>query len=117
MIASYEQALADPNLVALSEELSVTAARAADLVARVDRGESSHLWKLLGVAVADLGTAIGDEKQDAIADAIQRVNKLITRGQADYAVWVEVGKQFDRKARLAEVERKRQAELQESLRP
>src|SRR5512137_3225662 len=44
MLANYQAALADPEMLALSEELAVVTAREADLIARVDTGEAGAVW-------------------------------------------------------------------------
>lgn len=104
----YSNALSDPKLLELKDEIAVVHARAQDLVSRVDSGESGHLWRLLQKAYADLTNAKDGEEQLA---AITEIGKLITRGSSDYAAWAETMKEIDRKQRLVESERKRAVEL------
>lgn len=109
---NYETALADPALLDLKPEIAAVHARIQDLIARVDSGESGHLWRLLQAAYDQLRTATdGDEQVAAIAE----IGRLITRGAADYAAWSEAMKEIDRKQRLVESTRKRALELHQMI--
>lgn len=112
MLADYDQYRIHPERLELRDDIALVHARAIDLIARVDSGESGHLWKQLQTAYADLTKAEdGHEQLVAIAE----IGSLIRRGAADYANWEEIGKTIDRKQRLVESERKRQIEQQQTL--
>lgn len=103
LAARYHEAQADPALLALREEIALADARLADLLARVDTGESGALWRQLREAAAKTPADLA-----AMAD-------LIVRGAADYAAWDEVGRVLDQRRRLVESERKRLVEAQQML--
>lgn len=112
LAGKYQEALDDTRLTELRDELSLVRSRAQDLLSRVDSGESGHLWKQLQKAYRALTTAKDGQEQLA---AIAEIGQLIRRGAADYEAWEEVSKQIDRMQRLAESERKRLVEQQQTM--
>jgi hypothetical protein len=108
----YQRALSDPQLLELKEEIALIHARAADLVRRVDSGESGHLWHLLQAAYRTLTTAQSGADQ---LTAIREMGTLISRGAADYRAWQEVLSTITTKQRLIESERKRAIELHQTI--
>jgi hypothetical protein len=111
----YGEALSDPELLALREEVALTDARIADLLKRVDTGESGRLWRGLGAAWKDFTKARHGKDTDGMAAALDKVGGLIGRGQADYATWGEIGGLLDQRRRLVESERKRLVEMQQVI--
>ena len=117
MVEDYELSRKDPQLIELSEEISLVEARAKDLVRRVDSGESGHLWKQLRAAMSALQGAMRAGDPAEINETFRLANSLVARGQLDYAAWADIGKQIDRKRSLVDTERRRRSELQESMTP
>lgn len=107
MIDGVVHNLTDPKLMALREEVAITMERAADLIKRVDHGESGHLWIKLKTTLSDLESARRSGDADLEASSFAEMRSLIEQGTSDYQGWEEIGKQFDRKQRLAESEWKK----------
>lgn len=110
MLAGVQANLEDPRLLELEQEIAIVKERAADLMRRVDNGESGHLWKQLKIAFADLNGAQRSGDPAMVTIAMQQMEDLIERGTNDYQGWEEISKQFDRAQRLAESQRKREIE-------
>ena len=107
MIPGILRNLRDPKRLELEHELAVTRERAADLMRRVDNGESGHLWKRLKETFFELKIAMrgGDEGQ--VTMVMQIMDELIIRGTADYQAWEEISKLMVQTKQLVESEQKR----------
>ena len=54
LLADYEAALADPNLLSAREDIAKLTARQADLLRRVDSGEAGALWGAMRKALINV---------------------------------------------------------------
>lgn len=115
MAARYEEARTDPALLELRDDVGLIDGRIADLIARVDTGESGAIWKEL----QDTRRALIDAKRRGDATGqMQLVNDLlilVDRGHADYRAWREVGAAIEQRRKLVESERKRLVEMQQMV--
>lgn len=109
----YQEAAADADLLALHEEVALTDARLADVLKRVDRGDSADLWKQLKRAMDDLENMRSLGLPDS--GPLSELKRLIARGIADWAAWDEVAKLLEQRRRLVESERKRLVEMQQTI--
>jgi hypothetical protein len=102
-------------LLELRSEISLTDARLADLLNRVDSGESGALWQALMTARGDL--LLARRANDAMkqAQALNAILELISQGHADYRAWGEIATVLEQRRRLVESERKRLTEAQQTL--
>lgn len=107
----YDEAAADTELLAMRDEIALTDARLADVLKRVDRGDSGDLWKQLKAALAD----VHNMRSLGLSDAgpMGDLKRIIDRGLADWAAWDEVAKLLEQRRRLVESERKRLVEMQQ----
>ena len=110
MLAGVQANLDDPRLLELEHEIAIVKERAADLMRRVDNGESGHLWKKLKIAFSELQTAHRSGEPALMTTALEQMHDLIERGTNDYQGWEEISKQFDRAQRLTESQVKREIE-------
>lgn len=115
LLAKYEQAQTDPDLLALREEVALLDARLADLLARVDTGESGALWTQARKALQSFtaARAAGDAK--AMHEALMDLERAVGRGAADYVAWDEIGSLMEQRRKLVESERKRLIEMQQTI--
>lgn len=111
----YREALDDPALLELREEISLLDARLADLLGRVETGESGEVWRLLRAAFAEFTKARSAAKIPEMTAALGVIEGLIVRGLADYAAWQEVGAVLEQRRKLVESERKRLVEMQQMI--
>lgn len=108
----YSEAKDDPRLLELAEDIALLDARVADVLGRVDTGESGAIWQALQKAVADFRKATKKEDKDA---AILYIFHLIERGNDDYQAWQDVRGLLDQRRRLVESERKRLVESHQMI--
>lgn len=115
LAARYHAAIDDPALLELREDIGLLDARLADLLSRVDTGESGALWRSLLEARIDLLAAKRADDKLGQVEAINRMVDLIGQGHADYRAWAEVGSVLEQRRRLVESERKRTIEMQQTM--
>ena len=115
LAARYATAEADPRLLELRDEVALTDARLADLLGRVDTGESGALWQALQTLRMDVLAArrVGDTVRQAAA--LNALLDTIGQAHADYRAWTEIGGVLEQRRRLVESERKRLVEMQQTL--
>ncbi|HEU5090506.1 MAG TPA: HGGxSTG domain-containing protein [Roseiflexaceae bacterium] len=111
----YQEAAQDTALLELRSEVALLDARLADLLGRVDTGESGALWRAL--AEWRLEALAARKANDTVktSEAINAIFDLIQRGHADYQAWREVGSVIEQRRKLVESERKRLIEMQQTL--
>ena len=115
LTARYEEAATDARLLELRDDIALLDARLADVLGRVDTGESGALWQQLmrwrGEVIA--AARVGDSV--AKAAAMNALLDLVGQGHADYRAWAEVGAVLEQRRKLVESERKRLVEMQQVL--
>lgn len=111
MLASYEQAQQDPELLNLREDIALLDARLSDLLRRVDSGESGKLWQDL--RAASKAYRKGDETQQL--ESLLEMFSLIDRGYLDTQAWGEIRAAVEQRRKLVESERKRLIEMQQMM--
>lgn len=115
MAATYAQAQADGELLALKDEIALLDSRLADVLGRVDTGESSRLWTDLQFTWGEMQAARRAEDAKLTAQKLNDVGRLIAQGTSDYAAWADVRALIDQRRRLVESERKRLVEMQQMM--
>jgi hypothetical protein len=112
LLSRYREASEDQELLALRSEIALIDSRLADVLSRVDTGESSRVWKSLAEAYGKLRTAqlIGDEV--GARYALAALGELITRGRDDWMIWADVRQLVRERKALVESERKYAIESQ-----
>lgn len=107
----YQQALTDPELLAMREEVALIDSRLSDVLSRVDTGESGAIWAELQKAWKVFRTGPIPKRAEAAA----RISELISDGASDYEAWQEVREIVDQRARLVANERQRLVQMQQML--
>lgn len=112
LAARYEEAANDPDLLAMREDIALIDSRLADILARVDTGESGSLWRQARDEFAVLDAAIKEGDAKPVTASLKRMQAMLGRGVSDYAAWHEVGDLLEQRRKLVESERKRLVEMQ-----
>jgi hypothetical protein len=116
-----EEAVADPSLVSLREDVAFADVRRNELASRVESGESGKAWEELGKALRAFDAANSLAKQAAesenpvllasareeAASAFQRMRSLITAGKKNESSWDEAIEMTERLAALKAAEMSR----------
>ena len=115
LVEKYQESISDPDLLALSAEISLVDARLSDLLSRVDTGESGALWKQAQAAFIDFRSANAAGDQDKMTSALSELNRILNLGVDDYKAWREVGDVIEQRRKLVESERKRRTEMESMI--
>lgn len=126
MRADFDAAHADDNLIDRRDDAAVAKARAADLLARVDTGESGELWRAvkgtwtagndaLKAWNASPGSETGQEAKATFFQAWEEMGTALTAGVQDYQAWNEWANTAEQLRRYSETEIKRLKAGQDSL--
>jgi hypothetical protein len=109
----YEAAEDDAELLSLRSEVALVDARLADLLARVDSGESGKLWAELRRAYRAFIRA----RQAGLGEAaaLATVERVIERAVGDHQAWAEIGELVEQRRKLTESESKRLVTLQQMI--
>jgi len=115
LLARYEQAQSDGELLALRDEIQLTDARLGDLLSRADSGESGQLWLTLQQRWREFQRyrASGDVRR--MQASVELLGEQVQRGVSDHEIWTEIGSLMDRRQRLVEAERRRLETMAQSL--
>lgn len=109
LAARYEAALADGKLLELRNELAVIDARLGELLGALESGEAGAVWKDLTKARAEFNDPAKR------MDALRTMLDLIERGAEEWQRWEDVFRTIERRARIAESERRRLVEAQQMV--
>ena len=107
LLASYQQAISDPDLLNLNEEIALHTVRLRELLGRLDTVESAALWTDLRIAWGEFAEAQARRDTGAMGRLMQEIGDLITRGHSDSAAWRELLDTADKKRKAIESEGKR----------
>lgn len=113
--ATYEESLKDTQLLELNDHIAVMEGRLVDLFKRADTGEAGAIWQQTKQAFDDLQTGMQAQNKEQIATSLGQLRALIARGNSDYATWHEIGSVMGQLIRLKESQRKRESDLETSL--
>ena len=115
LLARYAAAAADPDLIVLRHDIALVDALIADVLLRLDSGESGALWRALREATDQFEARRRARDTAGAGESLEEILALVRRGDADGAVRREVLEHLDQRRKLAAEERKRLAELQASI--
>jgi hypothetical protein len=100
----YGEALTNPQLLSLKDDVAAAEARLVDLFSRIDTGESGQLWQGLREAADAFEAALGAGDAIAIDRHWATIQRLVTQGSNDYQAWSEVYKVWETRCKLTQQE-------------
>lgn len=115
LLERYQESLADTELLALREEVSIVDARISDLLTRVESGESGKNWKDVQEAWKAYKVAEKANDADLKFMAHGEIEEAIAAGVTDYTAWTEVRQAIELRRKLVESERKRLVDAQQMI--
>jgi len=115
LLAAYEGARQDPQLLENREEIALIDARIQDLLRRVDTGESRLAWAKAQKALATYDAAMKRSEGTEAAAAFDTLRDIIRHGVGDTAAWNDLNAQIALRMKLAESERRRLVELSQTI--
>lgn len=111
LIERYQQTVTDPEILNLTAEIALVDSRTADVLTRVDSGESGRRWRALSSARGEFIKAQRKDDKEAMGDAINDILLAIPQGKRDFEAWTEVVDLLERRRRLVESEQKRRMQM------
>jgi hypothetical protein len=102
----YEQAEGDAELLSLRSEIALTDARLADLLSRVDTGESGQRWASLAKAYEEFKVYRLARDVPKMNVALAKIELNIEQATDDRAAWAEIGALVEQRRKLVESEAK-----------
>jgi hypothetical protein len=115
MLARYRAAESDRELTSLRSELALVDARLADLLGRVDSGESGSLWRALRKAHRAFKISRESGNVEHMRDALAELNLRIEAGVSDYEAWRELQTLVEQRRKLADSESRRLGTLHQMI--
>ena len=115
LAARYRQAQADPDLLALRDEVALLDARLAELLDRLGTGESHRAWSLVARLYGDLQEAIDADDLDAVSAATDRLGRLAANKLRDDDTWGQAFALIEQRRKLVESEGKRLQAMSQML--
>ena len=108
----YEQAIHDPDLLVLRDEIAVVDTRIAELLGKVDtEGGSGFVTKARTILDQFIEAQVRSDI-DGMKLYLTKLDAHIRAGSAEWAMWGEVTDLFDTRRKLVESERKRLVDAQ-----
>lgn len=111
----YAEALKDPELLSLRDEIAMMQARISEQLTRLDQGESGALWKLLRNKYEEATGAVRASDQASFTQIFAEIGRIINRGHNDFRSWEELSRNSDQLRKLTESENKRLLATQQMM--
>jgi len=114
---AFLRALEDPELTSLAQELALVDARAVELVEQLPTGETGAAWDAVHGALAEARAALDADppRADRARAALERAAGPAQAAQQERALWGELYEALEARRRLADTERRREADLEAAL--
>ncbi len=118
LLARYEAAQADPDLLRLDAEIALLDTRLAEVLAELSTEDTTARWSALRLAWADVQTILTDPDAPPLALRVKLrgVDQLLSQPYPNAHVWTEVQTWVQARRKLVESERKHQVEAQQMVR-
>lgn len=105
LAVNYEQALSNPDIVSLKEEIALVDAHMLELVEKLRTGgDSTNTWRLLGDTLMRFRSA---KRDDVKAGFLDQILKLIEQGITESMIWDDIYESIAQRRRLVDTEYKR----------
>lgn len=98
---AYQQALDDPDYMAMRTDMALTTARINQLLERIDTGESMQAWKAAQKATTNLRDCLADDDAVGANEALTVLEEVILQGISDYYTWEEIRQSQEHKRKMA----------------
>lgn len=102
----FREALSDPELMSLNEDIATAEARIVDLLSRADKGESKALYGRMLSAYYDVDEAWAEGDTKQMYKALKQLKAQIFAAKQDFETWDEAGRWAERKRKLIETQAK-----------
>ncbi len=115
LLEQYERAANDGDLLVMRDDIAIIDTRLAELLSKLDSGETGAAWAKAMENYAALQDAIAAGDAAGLKSSLDAMGGALRRGQAGYHAWREVGEMLDLRRKLVESERKRLVQLSQMV--
>jgi len=115
LIDRYQEAVTDPELLALRDEIALVDVRLSELLQRISTGETASLWDQLKAVYVEMQEALAAQDTAIFREAFTKLGGIIQQGGNNDDVWAAIGRQLEQRRKLVESERKRLVEMQQVI--
>jgi hypothetical protein len=115
LAARYGEALADPQLLELRDEIALVGTRQSELLSHLDSGMALQRWKDAQAAYSEAREAITRRDSAGLQIALLALGEALDAGAGDYAVWQEITEMTEARRKLVESEHKRLVAMQQMI--
>ena len=111
----YERSYRDPLLLSIRDNIALLQARRAQLLLRIEFGDSVQWREELAEQWGELKAAVKTDDADSLRDALNTMGRLIEGGSNDDQVWKDI-QEVDRDlVKWKEAEHRRESDLKVTL--
>lgn len=114
-VETFEQALDDPAYVEMRTQMALLTTMLFDATERAQVGRQSVLWEELEGAWARFNNPGPERAPEQSADALRSIGRVVREGVGAHRAQEEVKDVLERQRRMAETERRRMTEEQQSI--
>jgi len=107
LLAKFNAAMADPDLLNQTGEIALIDARLAELLEKIGTGENGVIWKALREANDRLRAAQAKSDAAGMASALNDISRLIEQGQGESAVWTQIDATLENRRKFVDSETRR----------
>jgi hypothetical protein len=115
LLDRYHEALADRDLLALTDEIAVVNARLGELIGQLDSGGQTEKWEAITMALDFCDAAILSKDLQGLQGHLAAMREVVKQGEADGLRWEEIGNWMERARRLRETEQRRLVAMQQMI--
>lgn len=118
LVGRYEEAISDPDLMALRDDIGLLDTRIAGVVSALDTGESQEAWSALVSVALQLeeqwNTLLDEgEPPEGMERTVEHIVKLARQGLSEGYVWAEIRGLLKERSTLVTAEQKRLVDMQQ----
>jgi hypothetical protein len=111
----YGEALADPKLLELRDEIALVGTRLGELVEHLGSGEALQHWRAAQTAHSDIAAAIRTSDKTLLRAGLSALAAAVEAGMDDYATWRDIAELVEQRRKLVESEHKRLVAMQQMI--
>lgn len=117
LLARYEEAIDDPRLLELKDDIALLDARLGELMERLstDQDVGPVRWRDLQKLIGQYEQAVAAGDGEQIAAIWAAIHAVVNKAVTDYALWNSIQDTVQQRRRLVESERQRLVQMQQMV--
>lgn len=115
LASRYHEALNNPDLLALRDDIAVIDARLGELIGQLDAAGGADVLKAMAEEVTCLEAALQAEDRHSATEGVEALRTLLNRAEAEGERWEQIAVWMERKRKLSETERRLLVDMQQVI--